>query len=64
MLINTDRNITERDSKKGKTTRKGNSKKDTRYADPVPIKKVIINTLNNKINELNIYSNRKVSFRT
>ena len=43
---------------------KGNSKKDTKYADPVPIKKVNINTLDNKINEFNIYSNRKVSFKT
>ena len=43
---------------------KGNSKKDTKYADPVPIKKVNINTLNNKVNELNIYSIKKVSFKT
>ena len=43
---------------------KGNSKKDTKYADPVPIKKVNINTHNNKITEFNIYSNKKVSFKT
>ena len=41
----------------------GNSKKDTRYANPVPIKNVKINTKNSKIKELEIYSNRKVSFK-
>ena len=39
-------------------------KKDTKYAEPVPIKKVNINTLSNNVNEFNIYSTKKVSFKT
>ena len=41
----------------------GNSKKDTKQAEVVPIKNVKINTKNNKIKELETYSNKKVSFK-
>ena len=41
-----------------------NYKKETKYADPVPIKKVKTKTLINNISELEIYSIKKVSFNT